>query len=127
MAAALRRFLDSLFSFFLVVVKMKRFMNGMERTMRNVVMKAFTMRNVVIFYNQKCIKNGIKLPADKMQATTELWNEAGGLMFDVEKSYDVRPLFFPFSEQSMSNLLLHLSGWALLDLATKVWVSQQKS
>jgi hypothetical protein len=122
MAAALRRFLDSLFSFFLVVVKMKRFMNGMERTMRNVVMKAF----IEDLY-QKCVKNGIKLPADKMQATTELWNEAGGLMFDVEKSYDVRPLFFPFSEQSMSNLLLHLSGWALLDLATKVWVSQQKS
>ncbi len=73
---------------------------------------------------QKCVKNGIKRPADKMPATIELWNEACGLIFDVKKRYDVRPLLFSFSGQSMSNLLLDLS---VLDLATKVWVSRQKS
>ncbi len=87
---------------------MKRFMNGVERGMRNAVTKAF----IESLY-QKCAKNGIKLPADKMQATALSWNEAGGLIFDVEKSYDVRPLLFSFSfsAQSMSNLLLGLSGY----------------
>ncbi len=59
--------------------------------MRNVVVKDF-IENLY----QKCVANGIKLPADKMQATTELWNEAGGLVFDAERSYDVRPLSLVF-------------------------------
>jgi hypothetical protein len=82
-------FLDSLSYLFLFGYE--RFMNGMERTMKNVVVKDF-IENLY----QKCVTNGIKLPSDKMQATTELWNEAGGSTFDAEKSYDVRPLWFSF-------------------------------